>query len=121
MDELLFGGKLKVKVTGYGNDGMNEGFCVELHSENWKLQTMIDNIPVPHITISVAKGARPYRTRFLEFHPIESFKLDGIFWDYYRGELLQLIVCYPGYTNQSVIRRVMKIEYEIADSFLPIK
>ena len=85
VDELLFGEKIKVKVTGYGNDGRNEGFRVEPYSENRKLQTMIDNIPVPHITISVAKGARPYRTRFLEFQPIEPFELDGIFGGYIEG------------------------------------
>ena len=84
-DESLFGEKVRVRVTGYGNDGRNEGLRVELYSDNRELCDMIVDIPVPHITLSVAKGARPYETRFLEFQPIEPLYLEGTFGGYTEG------------------------------------
>lgn len=75
----LFGKEVTVKVTGYGNDGKNEGVSVELFSEDPVLSSMIAAIQTPHITLSVAKGCEPFDTRLLRFTPIEPFFLKGIF------------------------------------------
>lgn len=84
VDESLFGEKIRIRATGYGNNGINEGLKVELYSENNKLVEMIKNIQVPHITLSVSEDGKSYDTRFLEFHPIEPFELEGIFGGYMR-------------------------------------
>ena len=82
VDESLFGEKVRVEVTGYGNDGRNEGLRVNLYSENRVLTDMIDHIEIPHITVSVGEGGRAYDTRFLKFRPIEPFELEGVFGGY---------------------------------------
>ena len=85
VDESLFGEKIRVRATGYGNNGANEGLEVKLYSTNRTIAEMIDRIEIPHITLSVGKGAKPYDTRFLEFHPIEPFELEGVFGGYIEG------------------------------------
>ena len=82
VDESLFGEKIKVEATGYGNNGRNEGLSVKLYSENIVLADMIKHIEIPHITISVVEDGSPYDTRLLEFQPIEPFELEGVFGGY---------------------------------------
>ena len=64
-------------VTGYANNGKNEGFKVELSSENSEVQRELSKIQVPHITLSVAKGCSPIRTSNLMFKNIPSFSFKG--------------------------------------------
>ena len=85
VDESLFGEKIRVEATGYGNNGRNEGLSVKLYSENRVLADMIERIEIPHITISVGEGGRPYDTKFLKFRPIEPFELEGVFGGYMRN------------------------------------
>ena len=75
----LFGEKVRVKVVGYGNDGLNEGLKVEVSTNNQMLSTMAEEIRVPHITISVSADGKPVDTAKLAFQPIEPFFLEMTF------------------------------------------
>ena len=82
VDESLFGNRIGVQIMGYGNDGENEGVRVALHSEDKRLRKMIQNIPTPHITVTVSNTGKSVNTRFLEFYPISSFEIEGVFGGY---------------------------------------
>lgn len=75
----LFGTPVSVKVVGYGCDGVNEALQVEFVDLPRELQGLAAEIPVPHITLSVAKNGKPVNSRFLSFQPTESYILQGIF------------------------------------------
>lgn len=79
VNTALFGAPIDIKVTGYGNDGTNEGLLVELHTQNPVLEAMAKRIPVPHITISVSAEGQSVDTAKLTFSPIEPFGLTGVF------------------------------------------
>ena len=80
VDESLFGEKVKIKIIAYGNNGDNEGFKVELFTSNKHLQKMINNIPVPHVTISISDTGKAVNTRFLDFVPLNnSIEIEGKF------------------------------------------
>lgn len=85
VDRSLFGKPVQVKIVGYGNDGENEGVKVELSSEDPVLQSMIEKIEVPHVTIAVSDAGEPVNTRRLEFHEIEPIELTGIYGGYVDG------------------------------------
>lgn len=59
--KALLGKEEKVVITGYGNDGMNEGFLVSLR-DNSEFTGKI-----PHITISLAEGAKAVNTANIDF------------------------------------------------------
>lgn len=64
----LLGKDLEVNIIGYGNDGKNEGFEVSLNNkEEFKNK-------VPHITISIADGAKAVDTGKLEFDKLDTSK-----------------------------------------------
>ena len=75
----LFGEKITVKVISYGCDEINEALLVEFVDLPPELLAITEEIPVPHITLSVAKDGKPVDSRFLEFTPIKPFLLEGIF------------------------------------------
>lgn len=82
VDESLFGEKVEIKVIGYGNNGINEGFQVEIFSSNERIVKMARRIPVPHITLSVGEHGKPVDTKKLDFAPIEEFMIEGWFGGY---------------------------------------
>lgn len=82
VDETLFGEKILVRITGYGNNGENEGLKVELFSENPKIQEMVGRIEVPHITLSVSEKGEPVNTRFLSFEPTSPIEIIGVYGGY---------------------------------------
>lgn len=82
VNEALFGELISVVVTGYGNDGLNEGVKVQLLSNNPTIQQAIDQIDVPHITIAVSDDGKPVNTRNLQFTEIPPKKLYGFFGGY---------------------------------------
>ena len=86
VDESLFSEEVTVTVTGYGNDGNNEGLLVEIHSDNQKIMKLAKEIAVPHITLSVSAQGKPVDTRYLEFEPIEHFELVGTFGGFINGK-----------------------------------
>ena len=79
VDTELFGTQVFVSITGYGNDGENEGVFVELLCDNEKLNNMIEKIEVPHITLAVSRGGKAVNTRFLKFEPITPIQIVGYF------------------------------------------
>lgn len=74
-----FGATVTVKVVGYGCDGKNEALLVELVELPPALQDLASKIQTPHITLSVAKLAKPFDSRYLVFTPIEPYILTGSF------------------------------------------
>jgi hypothetical protein len=75
----LFGTAVTVKVVGYGCDGENEALLVEFVELPNEPQDMADQVPVPHITLSVSQKGKPVNSRNLEYHPMEPFFFQGIF------------------------------------------
>jgi len=82
VDTRIFGRAVTVRVTGYGNDGRNEGLRVEVLTQNPILQELALRIQVPHITLSVSRTGRPVDTAGLSFSPVEPFLLTGRFGGY---------------------------------------
>ena len=79
VDESLLGEPVRVKVTGYGCDGQNEGLRVEAAADREELKELIRQIPVPHITVSLAEGASAKRTNHLSFEGIPPYEIKGIY------------------------------------------
>lgn len=75
----LFGEEISVNIIGYGNDGENEGLLVTLTSESKELTEMIQQIPVPHITLAVSDNGKAVNTRYLDFTAIEPRKISGFY------------------------------------------
>ena len=86
VNESLFGEEIEIKIIGYGNDGINEGLKVELYTTNHNLQSMIDEIEVPHITLSISDDGKAVNTRFLCFKDIEPFTIIGKFSGYMKDK-----------------------------------
>lgn len=85
----LFGQTVSVMVTGYGNDGHNEGLQVTLKGDHPAINEMIARIPVPHITLAVSDDGQAVNTRYIPFAPIEPFELVGYFGGHLEEEILQ--------------------------------
>ena len=79
VDTALFGERLTLRAVGYGNDGQNEGLLVQPVSIPARLKPMFDSIEVPHVTLSVGEHGEAVNTRYLQFHPIEPFEIEGVF------------------------------------------
>lgn len=77
--DALIGEKARVLVTGYGNDGTNEGLLVEIASGNPDLQALLDTIQRPHITLSVSRQGKAVDTARLDFGPAEPFEMEAVF------------------------------------------
>ena len=82
VNENLFGEPVRLKVTGYGKDGDNEGLRVEIIAENPEIQEMAKSIPLPHVTLSISTTGKAVNTRFLEFSDVKPFFLDATFGGY---------------------------------------
>ena len=83
-DEIV-GKSFEVFLIGYGNDGVNSGFQVQLSDElmpyyiNYDEQNP-DTLKVPHITASLSEGAKASNTKNLKFKPLEKpIKIVGKF------------------------------------------
>lgn len=77
--EALFGTPVTVRVTGYGCDGENEALRVQFEELPKALRALAENIPVPHITLSVSEFGKSVNSGRLAFEPVEPFLLKGIF------------------------------------------
>ena len=78
-NESLFGQTAEITLTGYANNGKNEGFQVEVSSECDELNAMASKVRVPHITISICKDGAAVDTGSLKFEPIDPIKISGVF------------------------------------------
>ena len=63
-----------ITVVGYGCNGTNEGFQVEIPSE---LEKFYNGANIKHITVGVANGGKPVNTATLSFEKIESFTVQA--------------------------------------------
>ena len=81
-DEIV-GEEVEVLVTGYGCDGKNSGFLVELPELALKYYINYDNeenLKPAHITVSLAPGAKAVDTANLEFRKLSKpFSIKGRF------------------------------------------
>jgi hypothetical protein len=69
--EHLYGEPAWFKVVGYGCDGNNEAYKVEMvHCDNDELKALYEQIDIPHITISTSATGKPVNSRYLEFKEI---------------------------------------------------
>lgn len=87
--EGSFGTTQRMLVTGYGNDGRNEGVKVELigQSPDEALAAMERGVACPHVTLSVSEDGKPVDTRYLDFKPIsEPFEMIGTYGGYRPSE-----------------------------------
>ena len=72
----LVGKSFEVFLIGYGNDGLNSGFQIALPRELMPYYINYDEqhpevLKIPHITTSLAEGAKPANTKNLEFKPFK--------------------------------------------------
>lgn len=82
MRTRLFGKEVTVRVVGYGNNGKNEGYLVEISSGDEEVKALADKIALPHITLSRALDASSVDTKDLDFAEIEPFSVTGRFGGY---------------------------------------
>ena len=82
VDQSLFGSVIQVKIIGYGNNGENEGLKVQLYSCDPVLQSMIERLQCPHITIAVSDYGEAVNTRKLQFKEITPVELTGKYGGY---------------------------------------
>ncbi len=82
VNQSLFGKKVSIKIVGYGNDGQNEGLKVQLHCDEPDVQSMIDQIEVPHITIAVSSEGKSVNTKGLQFESIDPIEMTGKYGGY---------------------------------------
>lgn len=70
--EELIGREFEIKITGYGSDGKNSGFSVELPEE---LRKYYKSSSIPHITVSIGEvdgvKGKPVDTAKLDFKPLD--------------------------------------------------
>lgn len=85
-DETLFEKEVTFRVTGYGNDGKNEGFSVQMLSDSKPLLERYNKIAVPHITLSISEDSEAVYTSRLKFEEIPPFEIKGIYAAEYMQE-----------------------------------
>lgn len=72
-DEIV-GKEFEIDLIGYGCDGQNSGFEIKLPNEldsffiNYEKNS--NDKKIPHITVSLAKGAKAVNTAYLDFIPL---------------------------------------------------
>lgn len=88
----IVGNTFEVYLVGYGNDGQNSGFEVLLPEELKSYYINYDEqnpgvLRVPHITASLADGAKASNTKNLNFKPLKKpIKLIGRFGFWIKDE-----------------------------------
>lgn len=87
--ENFYGCHVYAILRGYGNDGKNEGYLVEIIPSvyDWGVWTqdnkeelcdLLYNIDTPHITVSISSNGRPVDTKYLNFEDLPFEKLDVV-------------------------------------------
>lgn len=82
-DEIV-GKTFEIYLVGYGNDGQNSGFEIELPKELIPYYINFDEdnsqkLKLPHITVSLNENAKAANTKNLSFQPISPIKITGKF------------------------------------------
>ena len=97
VNQSMFGEEVQISIVGYGNDGVNEGLKVRLSSNNNIVQSMIEKIEIPHITIAVSEEGKAVNTKNLIFEEIKPIELTGK---------------YGGYTKRGKVMMIKKFDLE---------
>lgn len=74
--EWVHGKSVEMTIVGYGNDGKNEAYLVELPDS---IMDIYDGANRPHITLSVSSDGRPVDSWKLDFKPIQPRPVMGTF------------------------------------------
>lgn len=100
----IVGKEFDLYLIGYGNDGQNSGFKVELSPELKKYYINYDEqntnvLKTPHITVSLSEGAIPVNTKNLNFIPLEEkIQITGRF-GYWIKDRKQSYISYEPYNK----------------------
>lgn len=101
----LVGKEIQVQLIGYGSDGQNSGFEVQLPEEVMKYYINYDEdnpqkLKVPHITSSISEGAKVYKTKDLIFEPLpKPITITGKFGYWIKENDREYISYEPYYNN----------------------
>ena len=86
----FFGQEAVFDIVGYANDGLNEGFKVELVGGTPFINRGYKGISIPHITLSTSEFGKAVNTRYLDFKTISPIRLSGEYGGVtYSGELIK--------------------------------
>ena len=97
----LVGKEFDIKIVGYASDGHNSGFSIELPEELNKYYINYDpdtnKLKTPHITVSLSEGAKPAKTKDLDFKKLDkTYTIKGKF-GYYVKINNRLYISYKPY------------------------
>ena len=79
VNTALLGSPARLTVTGYANDGENEGISVTVEQDEPSLAAQLCTLSCPHITLSVSADGKPVNTARLHFRPVPPRTLTGMF------------------------------------------
>ena len=74
----LYGQSVIFRCVGYGNNGVNEGYKVEIAESSPEVARLFSNIAIPHITCGLSESAEAVNTRYLHFEPTEPFSVGAV-------------------------------------------
>ena len=83
-DELV-GKEMEVSLIGYGNDGNNSGFEIQIPNEMMPYYINYDDgksneLKIPHVTASLSSKSEPFKTKDLKFEKLKiPYKIKGKF------------------------------------------
>lgn len=83
----LGGMPVDIKVVGYGNNGCNEAYQVEIPDN---IAYAYNGASVSHITLSTCRSGKPVDSWKLDFKPIEPFVLKGVFGYYAEDNMIHM-------------------------------
>lgn len=101
----IVGKTFEVYLIGYGNDGQNSGFELSFSDELKDYYINYDEedntiLKTPHITASLAEGAKAANTKKLNFKPLEKpIKLVGRFGYWIKNENEEYLSYEPNYKD----------------------
>ncbi len=104
----IVGKKFEVYLIGYGNDGQNSGFEILFPDELKKYYINYDEenptvLKPPHITASLAEGAKASNTKHLNFKPLDKpVKLIGTFGYWMKGKNEEYLSYEPYYKGKTM-------------------
>lgn len=99
----IVGKSFDIYLIGYGSNSQNSGFEILLPEELKKYYINYDEknptiLKTPHITASIAKGAKAVNTKDLDFKPLKKpIKLTGKFGYWIEDEMQEYLSYNPYY------------------------
>lgn len=94
VDASLFGKKVLIKITGYANDGRNQGLKVELADCPPKIGNRIEEKKLLHITCSLSRSAKAVNTKDLLFTPLDrEYYIEGVYQGFSVSQVTNRYLC----------------------------